>query len=202
MHEYILVCYIKAIEHANASIPTVFPNYAIAAANCQPLDSASFAGYLPFAGKKVPGAGKGISLIPFEKPALVHLNVLKHRRIFRQKVTQKNFFDAGSTFLDAGASNTVKDLIGGGRYGAPGLYSHTGRRARYAAPKAAVCPAARKRTAPAPAERSGAPDQEQDFSAPVPESLPVEDSYFEDALFIGDSPVKTSRLSRRLEQAL
>ncbi len=38
-----------------------------------------------------------------------------------------------------------------------------------------------------PAEADGTPDQAYDFSAPVPESSPVEDSYFDDAVFIGDS---------------
>lgn len=37
------------------------------------------------------------------------------------------------------------------------------------------------------AETDNAPGREYDFSAPVPESPPVENSYFDDAVFIGDS---------------
>ncbi len=40
---------------------------------------------------------------------------------------------------------------------------------------------------PAPAGTGGASEQAYDFSAPVPESPAVEDSYFDDAVFIGDS---------------
>lgn len=55
--------------------------------------------------------------------------------------------------------------------------------------------------APAPSEADSAPDQEYDFSAPVPESFPVEDSYFDDAVFIGDSRTEGLILNTGLSNA-
>lgn len=162
---------------------------------------------------------------------------------------RKNFFRAGSTFSGAGASNTVKNLIGGISHGIPSLYlppreaPGTPRRRRpvrrrrrrrgipsifrfallWAMPAvvlfvlhaalpayleqasahgaedengtaAEAVPAEEGRIAavepvitPAPAGTGGASEQAYDFSAPVPESPAVEDSYFDDAVFIGDS---------------
>ena len=46
-----------------------------------------------------------------------------------------------------------------------------------------------------------APGGEYDFSAPVPESSPVEDSYFDDAVFIGDSRAEGLILNTGLTNA-
>ena len=53
----------------------------------------------------------------------------------------------------------------------------------------------------APAEADDTPDQKYDFSAPVPESSPVEDSYFDDAVFIGDSRTEGLILNTGLSNA-
>lgn len=66
-------------------------------------------------------------------------------------------------------------------------------------PIAAVAPV----IAPAvlPAEPDNAPGGEYDFSAPVPESPPVENSYFDDAVFIGDSRTEGLILNTGLSNA-
>lgn len=55
--------------------------------------------------------------------------------------------------------------------------------------------------APTPAEPDNAPGREYDFSAPVPESPPVENSYFDDAVFIGDSRTEGLILNTGLSNA-
>lgn len=52
-----------------------------------------------------------------------------------------------------------------------------------------------------PAEANNDPGREYDFSAPVPESPPVEDSYFNDAVFIGDSRTEGLILNTGLSNA-
>lgn len=55
--------------------------------------------------------------------------------------------------------------------------------------------------APTPMEADSAPDRAYDFSAPVPEAPRVVDSYFDDAVFIGDSRTEGLILNTGLSNA-